>query len=361
MDYDRNKDSGTFTLNISEQGIPNPDDGKQYGKQFFGNEGRNLQIVHYNERDTGYTTLTDGKFTHHKNEAGTFKLNMEASTEIKPGAHYQPNDRVTHRGTQIQAKVAARMGLLVSDGMGGYYSPFDQGSKQAAPRQFDPSRPAYIPERFAHKFDIREQREGGSDKRLPSDGSIDNDLKEAEANGMNPMESEVEQQFSNALSAIKPMTSRQTMLELSKGEGFSEGTISRLAEESGLSVEQADAVANDLYSKFETQAHKTVEDMGLDSEDLFDWAWENQPEMMQDAMRRHGFERTTSGYREIANAYLIDLAKSCPEDILEAEFGPGITAAREGNTIVLHTPRGSYEWVSALRAGIFTVSRSKRS
>ena len=353
-----NNDAGTFTLNMTENGRPNPNAGKQYGKKMFNTSETAIQIGPDRSRDAGEVRLTNGKFENvggHRTAMsanGTYTLNMEARKGIKPGAHYGPNDRVSCKGTQVTAKVAANMGLLVSDGMGGYTAPFDNAGGLNTPasrqKQIDLSRPAYIPEQYAHKYQQQEQQALPVDTRTTT-----------ETVGMESLGDEVEQQFTHAITSISPVSSHQTLLELSRGEGFTEGMIERLSNESGLSIEQTKAVASDLYSKFEVQARQSIEGMGLDSDDLFTWAWENQPEMMQQAMQRHGAERTTKGYQEVAKAYLMELPNTDPDAILEAQLGKGITAVKEGNKIILHTPRGPFEWKSAMRAGLFKVSRRK--
>lgn len=143
-----------------------------------------------------------------------------------------------------------------------------------------------------------------------------------------------------------------------RGE-LSEGTIARIASEMRIEPGAAGDRVSKVIAAFETQARSVVGAAGVgDFDDFTAWAHENRPNDLREAMRRHGMERTTEGYRKLANEYVASMADHDPAAILEAEFGSGITAHRTPDgRIYLNLPgRGQVGYREAVRMGLVTVT-----
>lgn len=361
-----NNDAGTFVLNTAENGRPNIDP-KQYGKQLY-NTSSEPQFDMSDRRDTqGKVVIRDGKMisSSGQGDAGTYHLNMEARANITPGAHYDPNDRVNYGGTQITAKVAANMGLLVDNGNGGYTSPFDRGSnmRNQAPRPHAPSTRSpqgetEDPYQRAYNMrpDVVAAREAAARENNEQGPTKNND---SNTEAMESMAPEVERKFTTAVGHLSPETQSQIVSELAGGKGITEEIVAQFAKEARIGIEGAELIAKDLHGHFVKQAMDTVETWGFNPESFFDYAWDNYPDLMGKAIETHGFNRSTQGYKEVAYQLLTDVAKEDPNQILNANFGPGYSARQVNGKIVITTPKGEMTWEAYVRHGNLKVNWMK--
>jgi len=361
-----NNDAGTFVLNTTENGRPNIDP-KQYGKQLY-NTSSEPKFDMSDRRDTqGKVVIRDGEMISFRGQgdAGTYHLNMEARANITPCAHYAPNDRVNYRGTQITAKVAVNMGLLVDNGRGGYTSPFDRGSNMSnqAPRPYAPTgqHPQDNHEDpFLKAYNMRSDVITAKENiALTSEDQDSIDSKNDTGEVMDSMAPEVEERFTQVVNSMSPQTSTQIMTELAQGKGITEGVLKQYAQETGITTESARTIAGDIHRQFVKQAEQTVEAWGFNAETFFEYAWQNHPEMMGKAIEQHGYSRSTQGYKEIACQLLLDAAKEDPNQILNANFGPGYAARLVNGKVVIRTPKGEMSWEAYVRRGNFKVNWMK--
>jgi hypothetical protein len=141
---------------------------------------------------------------------------------------------------------------------------------------------------------------------------------------------------------------------------MSSNTIERLASEAGMEPHQVQENFAKVQAAFTAQAKSVVTKTGVpDFDDFSQWAWQHQPNSMQDAIRAHTMHRSTAGYQAIAAEYVATMDQHDPHAILEADFGGGITASKAPNgNIVLNIPgTGQVSWRQAINLGLVKVSR----
>lgn len=148
---------------------------------------------------------------------------------------------------------------------------------------------------------------------------------------------------------------------LSKGEDVPAHVIGAVASNMGIEPGEAAETINTLRGQFESQAIEAVSGYGVNPFDIFDWARDNMPQDLQRAINDHTHQRTVSGYKGIAQEYMLNLDKTDPNAIINADFGDGISARLSngpGSTLVLSTPAGDVSWQTAVRLGYIKVSRN---
>jgi hypothetical protein len=72
----------------------------------------------------------------------------------------------------------------------------------------------------------------------------------------------------------------------------------------GIPVEQLQASKDALVTAFQGQADAAIHKLGVDPQDLYDWARENHPQELARAVREQIFGRSLTAYRELAKNYL---------------------------------------------------------
>lgn len=144
---------------------------------------------------------------------------------------------------------------------------------------------------------------------------------------------------------------------LKSGE-ISELTISRAASEAGQEPSEMAAKANEVVESFRTQALADVQSWGSDDPmEFFQWAHQEKPNAFREAMQAHAMERTTKAYQPLYQEYVASIAERDPDFVMASEFGGGITARKDGKTVVLNVPgRGEMTLRQALKVGAVKVS-----
>lgn len=144
---------------------------------------------------------------------------------------------------------------------------------------------------------------------------------------------------------------------LKTGE-ISELTINRAASEAGREPSAVAQQASNVMEHFRTQAVTAVQSWGSDDPmEFFNWAHQAKPNQFKEAMQAHAMERSTKGYQPLYQEYVASLAERDPEFVMAAEFGGGITARKDGKTVVLKVPGvGEMTLRQALKAKLVKVS-----
>lgn len=148
---------------------------------------------------------------------------------------------------------------------------------------------------------------------------------------------------------------------LSKGEELPGNVVETIATHMRMTPEAATEKIGTLRGQFESQAIQAVSRTGLDAIEVFDWARANMPQEYQRAVMQHVEGRTVGGYKGLVQEYVNNLDTTNPSAILNAEFGPGISASEQVDQlghkkIVVKTPQGEVEWKTALRMGLINVT-----
>jgi hypothetical protein len=135
-------------------------------------------------------------------------------------------------------------------------------------------------------------------------------------------------------------------------------TINRAASEAGISPAEMNERVSKVIDSFTHQAETTIKAIGSDDpSDFFNWCHQERSKELKAAIRTHGMERSTAGYKTLYQDYVASIADHDAAAVLEADFGTsGITAQQVGNKILLDIPgAGQVEYRTAVRQGFITV------
>ena len=210
-----------------------------------------------------------------------------------------------------------------------------------------------------------------SPRQAPGEGAaarVSGDDQEPQEQEVHPdlaverMDDAAETALSELLDGTDRLTAVAAAQELASGaEDFSDAHVESMASQLGVEPDVVREKAARVRAGFTKQAEATVaKELGpiFDAEDFWGWAWQNQPNAMREAVMAQVNQGTTSEYRKIASAYLDNLDRHDPHAILNADFGPGVTAKRMGDDVVIianGTPMGRF--ADLLRAGMIKVSK----
>jgi hypothetical protein len=167
-----------------------------------------------------------------------------------------------------------------------------------------------------------------------------------------------DESLTDLVQSTQPTTQLAAVSDLiAKGE-ISEHNVTQLATQLGLQPTEVNDKVAPIVSAFQQQADTLVTEYGVQPWDVWNWAKENCSAKLTDAMNRHGKLRQTSGYHAVIKDYVSAMDEIAPEQILAAEFGPGLSARKESNgKIILRTPQGEMPWKSAVRAGLIKLGK----
>lgn len=139
---------------------------------------------------------------------------------------------------------------------------------------------------------------------------------------------------------------------------ISQATLNRAASEAGREPSAMAKEANNVMEHFRTQAVTAVQGWGSDDPmEFFEWAQQEKPRAFREAMQAHGMERSTKGYQPLYQEFVASIAERDPDYVMASEFGGGITARKDGKTVILNVPNvGEMTLRQALKAGVVKVS-----
>lgn len=245
----------------------------------------------------------------------------------------KPTDRVTVNGMEMTVQVAERMGLISRSATGGY-----EGSGKT-------------PEAV-----LQEQVQPDvTDLQAPAREGFDDPNTERLFNAVTDRVARVEQ--------VQVMNSLIDSIA-TKGQGEVAGNLfTTVAGQMGVEGHEAETIVGRMVGAFSRQAAKAVQDVvPVDPDDVWDWARQNQPRELRDAMRRQAMERTTEGYKALATKYLETLGETDPTSILSAELGPGVSVRKgvDGQPVLRLEGIGEVSYRTAIRSGFIKVSRGGR-
>ena len=137
----------------------------------------------------------------------------------------------------------------------------------------------------------------------------------------------------------------------------SDKLIEATAQAHGVTPEAMTEQVGNVIEAFAAQAHQAIaEATGMDSETVVAWMREHHMDALKAAEFAHATKRSTTGYTELAKAYVADLATIDPEAILGATFPDGQSARRDGRGQIIITVDGQeFTWASAVRAGFVSL------
>jgi hypothetical protein len=212
------------------------------------------------------------------------------------------------------------------------------------------------------------ERRGGPAQTAPSGLSPSSaPLEDATAaSEAEPVESAPEPEWlagpaESLLSEATEATSEQVVYAaanfIADGGTIDENMLGSLARGLGVDPAEAQDRVDRISEAFRQQAAETIARLGVDPEAAFEWARENDQAGLAQAIRQQVHDRSTAGYKALAQSYLMSLDQIDPEAILSATFGEGISAFRAGNgAVVIQTPDGEQlSWRQAVEFGVIRV------
>jgi hypothetical protein len=168
----------------------------------------------------------------------------------------------------------------------------------------------------------------------------------------------VEADLANLCSTI-PGTSQVAVLQqlVSTGEVLP-GILARAASEGGIEPNVLNDRISTVVESFQHQAESMLRGMGADDASRFwDWCQQNHKAELQKAFTAHAMERTTRNYQPLFQQYVEALADHSADDVLNAQFGGGITARMVDRQVILDIPgHGQMPFRSAIKAALIKVS-----
>lgn len=230
----------------------------------------------------------------------------------------KPADIITVNGVQMQASIAEQLGMISRD-QSGRYAELSGGVEEAS----------RAPERTTME-----------------DGAVAFASPEAE------------QHLAELCSLTQPSSQVAVMQELITDGAISETTLNRAASEASKEPGEMSQRVQAVVAAFTAQANASVAAHGIENaNDLWDWARQNRPNDLKHAMNQHGLTRDPKVYSGLAQEYVASLADHSPDDVLNAQFGGGMSAKKVNGQVVINIPgRGQIPYRAALKAGLIKVS-----
>jgi hypothetical protein len=140
--------------------------------------------------------------------------------------------------------------------------------------------------------------------------------------------------------------------------------MGELASKLNLEPAKAQEVYDRTVSAFRTQAQSAAASVGVDASawaDFCSWAATERPNEKHAAEMAHFEKGRTSGIRALAKEFLSTGRQFSDNDLLNAEFGSGITANlnRDGQVILDIPGRGTIPARQAIKLGIIRISKKR--
>ncbi|CCQ73925.1 hypothetical protein [Magnetospira sp. QH-2] len=304
----------------------------------------------------GTTVVTpDGTFSH-PNDAGGKSTAPPPVTAVDPegritqarseggrrltGDKITENDIVSINGGESTIKAWEAMGYLQRN-HDGSFSMTDKatGMDKLRPKGIKPGNPT---------------------EAAPETGEAASDDEDTDQPAMEGLDGDTETLITEVANGAQPSDVLSSIMSVAKTGEFNQAAMGRIASSLGQEPEAVMEKANSVRAAFESQAIRTVEKTGLSSDDVFGWAYEHEPKMMQEAIRQHTNYRHTEGYQPVIQKYVQNLDTINPDMILNAQFGEGVEAFRDdGGRIVLKSEKGTVPWKTAVRIGMVSLGRAR--
>jgi hypothetical protein len=140
----------------------------------------------------------------------------------------------------------------------------------------------------------------------------------------------------------------------------SDATIARAATEAGMEPSQVRQMVDDTMAKFAGQAAAAIEASGFDAQEVIAWAQTEKAGDLQQAMRDLPMQRSTAGFKALADAYFLNLDTANPDALLGAQLSNGGKIVKVGGRLCVDVPgRGPVFWRAAVSSGLVSLDRGK--
>ena len=147
---------------------------------------------------------------------------------------------------------------------------------------------------------------------------------------------------------------------ISQGKDIPQSVLTDTASRMGLEPHELHSQIESVREAFTEQASNRIEKYGVNPEDVFNWASENESNKLEQAIQQQFHKYSTVGYDKVAQAYIEALPEINPDAIADLELGEGIKVIKtDRGQIVLETPHGQIGWKQAINTGIIKLSPNR--
>jgi hypothetical protein len=291
---------------------------------------------------TGGAQTADGSFrtfTHDPNPVSTGDILATARTASGSPVtrELRPDDTVDVGGQRTSVRATVAAGFLVKDGSGyrqvGRAAENNTDSTQPQ-EQLDRSLQA---QRQAQQDD--QQRQADNDK-LPD---------------LEPTAHKFTQEFTGKIDNVTLTAGTRAMMETGS---LSEDQVNTAATQLGIAPDEVKERAQLVHDQFLDQARSLI---GNGADVIFDWARQNAPEMLKDAVTNHVYGAKADAYDALAREYWKNLARTNPQAILSMHNAKDVGARIEPNGVLtaLVEGAGRMAFAAAINGGFTNIGKRK--
>ena len=196
-----------------------------------------------------------------------------------------------------------------------------------------------------------------ADPKVEDAKTDDDDDKAGDTGEGEALDDKIESDIDTLLESSSPDDQLAAIAQVAESGQVSSELIAATAQASGVSPEVMTEQVGNVIAAFETQARDAItEATGIDSQVVIDWMKAEHMGALKAAEYAHATKRSTSGYTELAKAYVENLDTIDPEAILGATYPDGQSARRDGRGDIIITVDGQeFTWRSAVRAGFVSL------
>lgn len=312
-------------------------------------------------------TWNDGKMTTSRTSGGSHTISHETKEHAEEGqtitsgrtpsgvprdqSQLTDNDVIRVAGGETSVKAAIAAGLVSRNPDGSLTVTRGRSPKGKGNAREARARSA------ADQQQAQQQEQQGEDHQSEDGGE------DVEAN-MEALDDTTEGVITEAAQKLSPTDVRGAIEDLAKGQYVREEAIGRMASELGIEPDDMQGRVEQVRGAMQEQAMNRMAAHGVaDAQEIVNWAWENAPEMMGEAIRTHATQRSTKGYDKVVQAYTEQLDNVAPHALLNAQPGDGIRSIRRADNgkILLTLDDGQeMEYRAAVKAGHIKLSKAKR-
>ncbi len=163
-----------------------------------------------------------------------------------------------------------------------------------------------------------------------------------------------EEALTGWVSSTSPGSQIRALFQVYENGEVSRDTLTAMASEAGVEPHQMEGQINRVIAAFEKQADEVITKAGVPINAFLGWAEANREGDLRNAMTELTMQRSSKALAALAGEFIDHI----PADlIVDAEFGPGISAQKFGDEAVLVIEgHGSMSLGAAVRAGLVKLS-----
>jgi hypothetical protein len=163
----------------------------------------------------------------------------------------------------------------------------------------------------------------------------------------------VEQTVSELVSNVSGSTQLAAIQQIVESGQINALTLGRAASEMMIEPDQLNSMVAPVIAAAEQQARAVMSDsaMGLDAQQVVEFAQQHRRDALNGAMNKQASQRTTKGYAELKQDYILSLGELYPDRALAADVGPNASVYKDAKGRVMVKVAGTdMTWRTAVKA-----------